>query len=474
MNIHNQCWLLGLLFLLSCLLMASCADDDSFSTSQYDRLTFSADTVMMDTLFSNVPSASKSLWVYNRSGEGLRCTSVRLEKGGSSGFRVNVDGIYLGEQSGWQTSDVEIRDKDSIRVFVEATLPSVNDSEPTLCDDNIIFTLESGAEQRISLRAYAWNARLLRDVRISCDSMIVSSDMPVVVYGGLRVDSGATLTVAQGTTLYFHADAGIDVYGCLKTVGTADGNVVLRGDRLDRMFDYLPYDRVPAQWLGIRFHSSSYGNELSYTDLHSANTGIEIDSSDVDRHKLTLSHCTVHNCQGYGVRSVSSRLTVLDSQITNTLYDCLSIEGGHADLNNCTIAQFYPFDARRGKALSVYNSQHFAMLNSIVTGYADDELDVLKDTDSPDMLFDHSIVRTPRVTTADSTLFVDVLFEDVADTVSMGEKHFKKIDTDNLIYDFRLDSLSAAIGRADPLTALPDDRNGLRRDDKPDAGCFEY
>lgn len=464
----------ALLFMLLCLFIVSCADDDSFSASPSGRLTFSMDTVKMDTLFSNVPSAAKSLWVYNRSGEGLRCTSVHLEKGGSSGFRVNVDGIYLGEESGWQTSDVEIRDKDSIRVFVEATLPTANASEPAICDDNLIFTLESGFEQRISLNAYAWNARLLRDVRITRDSTIVSADVPIVVYGGLRVDSGATLTIGEGTTLYFHADAGIDVYGSLKTEGSANSNVVLRGDRIDHMFDYLPYDRVPAQWLGIHFYSSSYDNEMSYTDLHSANTGIELDSSDVSRQKLTLSHSTVHNCQGYGVHSVSSRLTVLNSQITNTLNDCLSIEGGNASLNNCTIAQFYPFDARRGRALSVHNSQHFAVLNSIITGYADDEMDVFTDSGSLDMLFDHCVLRTTRVTTADSTMFVNVLFENVTDTVSMGYKHFRKIDTDNLIYDFRLDSLSAAIGRADPLTVLPDDRNGVRRDDWPDAGCFEY
>lgn len=466
-----------LLLMLLCLFMASCADDDVFSSSQSGRLVFSADTVSMDTLFSSVPSAAKSFWVYNRSGNGLRCSSVRLEKGNSSGFHVNVDGIYLGEESGWQTSEIEIRNKDSIRVFVEATLPEVNSSVPTLCDDNIIFTLESGVEQRINLNAYAWNARLLRNVRISQDSVISSADEPIVIYGGLRVDSSATLTIGQGTTLYFHADAGVDVYGRLLTQGTADANVVLRGDRTDRMFDYLPYDRVPAQWLGIHFYSSSYDNEMNYTDLHSANTGIEIDSSDVLRQKLTLGHTTVHNCQGYGIYSVGARLKLDNSQITNALYNCVAINGGYVDVNNCTIAQFYPFDSRREKAFyisGVNRMSHLAVLNTLITGYQDEELEMSLNNNSSDYLFSHCILRMPRVLTSDSTHYYNCTFENIEDTVSMGYKHFKTIDTDNLIYDFRLDSVSTAIDIADPTTALPDDRDGHTRDEKPDVGCFEY
>jgi hypothetical protein len=67
-------------------------DNDSFTTSTSNELSFSTDTVKMDTVFSNVPTATRSFWVYNHSGEGLRCSSVRLEQGATTGFRVNVDG----------------------------------------------------------------------------------------------------------------------------------------------------------------------------------------------------------------------------------------------------------------------------------------------------------------------------------------------------------------------------------------------
>ena len=103
--------------------LAACAEDDSFSTSRSDVLSFSVDTVKMDTTFSNVPTPTHSFWVYNHSGKALRCSSVRLENGNQTGYRVNVDGSYLSPESGYQTQDVEIRKGDSVRVFVELTSP---------------------------------------------------------------------------------------------------------------------------------------------------------------------------------------------------------------------------------------------------------------------------------------------------------------------------------------------------------------
>ena len=298
-------------------LMAACQDDDSFTTSPSNLLTFSTDTVKLDTLFSNVPSAAKTLWAFNRSGDGLRCTSIRLERGAQSGFRVNVDGIYLGEDNDYSTNEVEVRNKDCIRVFIEATLPTASIATPEEQSDNLIFTLESGVEQRVNLNAWAWNARLLRNVHITKDSTLDASTTPTIIYGDIRVDSGATLTITPGSTLYFHSDAGMDVYGRLRSIGTADNGILLRGDRIDHMFNYLPYDRVPAQWMGVRFHSSSFDNELRYTELHSTNTAITVDSSDVARQTLLLSHATIHNCQGYGLVTTNAKVTLEDVQITN-------------------------------------------------------------------------------------------------------------------------------------------------------------
>ena len=95
-------------------------------------LSFSVDTLKMDTTFSNVPTPTRSFWVYNRTGKALRCQSVRLENGNQKGFRVNVDGSFLGSEAGFQTQNVEIRKGDSIRVFVELTSAMQNSEEPQL------------------------------------------------------------------------------------------------------------------------------------------------------------------------------------------------------------------------------------------------------------------------------------------------------------------------------------------------------
>jgi hypothetical protein len=61
---------------------------------------------------------------------------------------------------------VEIRNKDSIRVFGELTSP-YNYKEAAKClEDNLLFTLESGITQRVNLNAWSWDARLLHNVHI--------------------------------------------------------------------------------------------------------------------------------------------------------------------------------------------------------------------------------------------------------------------------------------------------------------------
>ncbi len=459
-------------------MFSACTDDESFTTSSSNRLTFSTDTVKIDTVFSNVPSSTRSFWAFNRSGDGIRCASVRLENGASSGFRVNVDGIYLSESRNYRTSEIEVRDKDSIRVYVELTAPVNNATSPQPVEDNLIFTLESGVEQRVNLNASSWDATLLRNVVISSDSTLDGSSKPIVIYGGITVKENATLTLAAGTTLYFHNDAGIDVYGSLVCNGTATDNVTLRGDRLDKMFDYLSYDFIPGQWQGVHLYATSYDNRLTHTDIHGAYNGIVADSSDVSRQKLTLNASTIHNCQGYGLHAINSKMTVDNTQITNTLNDCVRFDGGNVDMNNCTLAQFYPFDSNRGASIRFTATHPLALsvLNTLITGYGDDVMKGVPGNDSMtfNYAFDHCIIRTPKIETADSVHFTNVTFENVKDTIGSGEKHFVKLDTENLRYDFHLASVSTAIGKANASTALPTDHDSTARDTTPDVGAYEY
>lgn len=457
--------------LAAILAVAACDKDEKYSLSTSDLLSFSLDTVRLDTVFAGMGSSTKTFWVYNRGESGLRLASVRLADGARSGFRVNVDGSYLDNAHGSQVRDLELRHGDSLRVFVEVTPDVSGQIEPQALADRLVFTLESGVQQQVQLEAWGWDAVVMRDVVVSRDS-VIDNPRPVVIYGGLRVDSGATLTV-RSTTLFFHDQAGIDVYGRLLSEGSPVAPVVMRGDRLDRMFAYLPYNNVSGQWRGLHFHGSSTGNVMQHTQLLSACDAVVVDSAAIDTllPRLSMSHCVVHNAKGAGVQASSANIELSYCQLSNTLGHCLSVMGGQADVDHCTLAQFYPFSAERGAALYISNTYdkvlppdslntvertvsvlspltYFFCRESILTGYDDDVLmgQAAQDTTVVfSYMFYHSLLRTPRVETADSVLYVDVMWETPSDSVQ-GSKHFRQVDDVNMVYDFHLDSLSTAHG----------------------------
>lgn len=440
------------IFYVFAILMAlvACEDDDSFSTSTGMRLEFSVDTLQMDTVFSRTPSSTYAFWVHNRNNDGIRLSTVKLKRGNQTGFRVNVDGIYLDNSNGSQTSNVEIRKNDSILVFVELTASETRKTEPQLVEDDLLFILESGAEQKVLLQAWAWDAMKVYDPVIEADSLI-ESDVPIVIYGTMQVAQGATLFI-RNTTLYFHDSSGLDVFGSLKTL-----NCVMRGDRLDDMFDYLPYDRVSGQWNGVHFFESSTDNELLDTEIRNPNYGIVCDSAELDtlHYRLAMQNCVIHNCVGNGLKAVNARISLDHCQLTNTGGDCVSIVGGMADISYCTLAQFYPFSADRGAAIRFADYQETSYIplwrlaceGLIVTGYEDDVV-MAEMLDIEDEVFEYDfrncLLRTPAVTD-DSVRFSNIIWETPNDSIQ-GKKHFITIDEENLIYDFHLDSLSTAKG----------------------------
>ena len=432
-------------FLLILSALVACEDDDNFSSSGGLMLTFKSDTLKMDTVFSRSSSSTYTFWVHNNNAEGLRLSSVRLSKGNQTGFRVNVDGSYLDNSNGSIVNDLEIRRKDSILVFVEVTPSDARQMEPRLVEDDLVFSLESGTVQKVNLRAWAWDAERWDHLTLQRDTTI-TSERPVIVYGPLTIASGVTLTL-KNTTLYFHDQAGIDVHGTLVT-----DSCLFRGDRLDRMFSYLPYDRVSGQWGGIHFFETSTRNTLTDTEIrNSGDYAILCDSAGFDANELRLDmlRCVVHNGEGMGVACRNANIRLQACQITNMGDDCLAIDGGKAQIHRCTLAQFYPFDGDRGAALFFSNTVPLHQLfcdSSIITGYEDDVLmGIQTDSTQFDYQFMHTLIHTPRVETADSVRFSNIIWESPKDSIQ-GTRQFRLIDEENLIYDFHLDSLSTAKG----------------------------
>ena len=464
--------------------VASCDDAMSFTTDRNAVLTFSTDTIQFDTVISTVGSSTRQMMVYNYNDDGIRIVSVRLHKGENTPFRVNVDGSYLEKESGAKAYDFEVRKGDSIRVFAEVTMPENGQDAPVILDDTLIFSLESGAEQSVILSATGQDAYIWKGKEIAADT-VLEKGRPFVIYDSLSVKEGATLTLKQGVQLYFHDKSNLIVHGRIVAEGTLEQLVVFRGDRTDRMFDYLPYDNTPSRWGGILLKASSMDNRMDYVDIHSASYGIRCDSSTVEQVKLTLSNSVLHNIGGDGLGLYSCKVLVSNSQISNTLGHCVAVWGGWVDFVHCTLAQFYPWDAERGDALFFSNQwmsqpyplRHAHFLNCIMTGYADDV--VTGSIDDPDnnvdYYFGNCLLRTAEST--DAARFVNIVYDKDSDDGGQ-QKHFKLFDTDNYLYNFRLDSLSAArnIGAMQWAEQYPVDYDGNSRvsDEGPDAGCYEF
>ena len=404
-------------------LLVSCSDDDKFSSDVSAVLTFSTDSLAMDTVFANTSTRTYDFWVYNQGESGIRIREVRLDHPSQAGFRVNVDGNYVDSIA----YDFEIRKGDSIRVFVELTAPETQEDTPQRVEDQLIFALENGREQSMKLSAYTWKAIIFKDELLVDEDMVIDDRHPLVFMKDIVVNKGATLFLSHAH-LYFHDGAGIEVFGTLKV-----DSCLFRGDRLDRMFPYLPYDRVSGQWKGIFIHSSSKGNAFLDSEVRSSCAGISCDSQS----SLSLHRCTIHNCKGPGLELDEASATIDSCRITNTLGDCLNVIGSSVTLNHTTLAQFYPFSANRRVALRFDAKSILACDNTLVTGY---EEDVIMG-DGTNFSFANCILRT--IAPTDTEEFEHVIWESPKDEIQ-GEEHFVIFDTDNLIYNFTIKEISPA------------------------------
>lgn len=472
------------------LLVTACSDYESFSDDPSFRLAFSSDTIAFDTLVSTIPSSTKTLYVFNSNGDGMRISTIRLEGGADSHFRVNVDGRFLVDGT-W--NDFEVLNDDSLVVRIEMTPPEAGSNEPLYFTDKLHFILENGATQTVVLSGGSIDAYIQRGGMIIENDATLLTDKPYVIYDSLTVKHGATLTLTEGTTLMFHDKAALHVYGKLLVQGSIEKPVVLRGDRMDHMFDYLKYDNTPSRWEGIIIHKDSYGNELFQCDLHSSRFGIICEDTeqlnpDETMPSVTLNCCILHNIGGDGLQLNNCVSSVTNTQISNTLGHTVNINGGTHVFVYCTLAQFYPFVADIGNALHLASSAdggdygllrkaHF--INCVITGYGKDVIMGEYIAEDCDYLFHHCFLNTPI---DESEQFVNCIFDRDKKTGEDGklvrQDNFTVFDTENFIYDFTPKPESLIRSLADPTYAgLPVfDRKGVSRttDEGPDAGCYEY
>lgn len=469
----------ALYILLTSVFLASCSEDTDFSSNPSLRLEFSSDTVSFDTLFTEVDSPKAMFVVRNRNKNALRISNVHLASGGESGFSVLVDGQY-----GALMHDLEIRARDSIFVLASVNLDRNGEELPFMVRDSLVFTLESGVQQHVVLEACGRDVTFLRGHTVLADTVL--SPGHYVVYDSLVVAEGVTLGLNAATVLYFHDKACMKVKGKLNAEGTRDAPVVFRGDRTDRMFPYLPYDRIPGQWDGITFAPTSNGNSLKYCDIHSANYGVRVERGDTSLQRISIESSKLYNFHGNALELLQAKATACNSLFANAQGNCVKVVGGDVSFIHCTIANFYVW-RQRDVALALHNSiegepaplygAFFA--NCVIAGSKDDEVmgylisfgDSLPNASN--YRFENSFINT-----ADdgNENFVGVVYDSLG-VEPFGKDHFRCIDNDNFIYDFHLSEQAKARGVASDRYAetLRFDIDGVERlPGAVDAGCYQY
>ena len=465
--------------------LSSCISDEEYPTPAGATFRLSVDTIDFDTVITHTASATRTMTLYNDNSDGLSITSITIEGEDAAQFLANVDGTSFDAQSSKvEGQSLDCRGKDSLIVFAQFNAKDIDQDDAALSEARLVITLANGKRQSVVLQGYSLDAIELRGITYSADATLAAT-RPYVVYDSLVVAEGTTLTLAPGTTLLMRPEAYIKVKGTLIANGTLEQPVTMRGHRLDDMFKHQPYDRIDNQWQGITFTSTSYDNRLNYCDIHSSNYGVVCDSSDVSRLKLTRENSILHNTKQDGLTLISSQAFVGNTQISNAEGNCVTICGGDQQFIHCTIASFSPFTAMRGNALVFSNAvgnypcplQRLDIVNSIVTGYASDEVfgNPYKDESVPfNFAFRNSLLATPEVT--DNAAVVNNMWEDPKDSITRA-RNFVPFDLPAIFFDFRLREDSKARGLADPgITSLyyPLDRLGRKRTPTSDAGCYQY
>lgn len=315
--------------------MGSCITD-GFTTSSSDVLTFSADTVDFDTVFTDLGTPTARLKVYNKAKKSVMISSIRCASPDSY-FTLNVDGV-----SGFTFQDVEIRGGDSIFIFIECYIPEQEKNTPQLVEDDLVF-VTNGVTQKVLLQAYGQNVTRLRNVTLESDA-VFTAERPYVVFDTLTVAKNAVLRVEPGANLLFHDGAKLKVEGRIEAIGAPGEIINMRGDRLDNVLPDVGYDILAGQWAGVEIAAESFDNRLEYVDMRSTKSGLVVDScADLSRQKLTLVNSWLHNSQTTTLRSSYAKVDAYGCIFSEAADAVVDLKGGEHNFVQCTLSNYYLF-----------------------------------------------------------------------------------------------------------------------------------
>ena len=477
----------GSFFITSC-------EREEFTDSPDAEITFSLDTLRFDTVFTERGTITRFLKVFNPNDKAVRISDIQLENQ-QSFFRFNADGFPQEE-----ARDIVIWAKDSIYVFVEATIDpdeSVSAS-PFIIEERLNFTVNENTSS-VLLEAYGQNANYVpfkeatgNIALLSCNggTVIWEDPKPYVIFGVLVIDD-CTLIIPEGARIHVHGGFARDddfVYndglifvganGRLISEGTESNPVSIQGDRLEPGFA----DQA-GQWAGIRLSAGSGPHSFKYTEIKNSIVGIRADSATV----LNLEQVSILNTSGPGLLGIHNEITAVNTMIANNGGNSAQlVYGGNHRFYYTTLSNFgNQIEALRIDNFQCYdppecddiraNPMQVSFVNSIIAGSGRDQVQIIDVTqDNSGFMnfeFDHTLLRVFQLLRQER---YENFLEDCNNcrNFELVEPVFKSVP-DN---DFRLDSLSIARGFARPLPNITTiDLDGHPRDsEEPDAGALEW
>lgn len=475
---------LGLLLLFTSLLLSSCKKDELLTDSNA-KLEFSKDSVMFDTVFTQVGSTTKSFRIYNKHKQPLNISKIYLGAGVNSQYRINVDGFYT-SPSNPIINDVEILAGDSLFVFVQVTVDPTGINSPLIIKDSILFET-NGNIQDVKLVAIGQDVYLHKPTNfptngfpaysiITCND-VWTNDKPHLIFGYAFVDSACTLTMQQGTRVHLYKNAVLAVYkdGTLIINGIKNNEVVIQGSRLEP-----DYKDLAGQWGKIHLMAGSKNNIINYAIIKNGAIGLQVDTVVTPgTPTVKLSNTIIKNMQAAALYGQGAHIWSNNCVFANCgQYVAALTLGGKYKFEQCTFANFWTEDNRTTPILALNNyytsgstlfvrpmdSCYFG--NCILFGTISDEIAIDSTTAVGSGFymkykFNSCILKT-ALNTTNPSFYTSIL------------KNFNPLFKDTGANDYRINTSSPAIDAGDTSINIPFDLNGNLRSGIPDLGAYEY
>jgi len=499
----------SLTFLIAILLVlfSSCRKDFSTKLST-GNLSFSKDTVYLDTVFTNIGSSTYNLKVYNKSNKAISIPSVRLNNGESSFYRLNVDGV-----SGKVFEDVEILANDSLYIFIETTIDYTQVSNPIYTDEIVFDTGEN--LQDVKLITLVKDAHflfpskdvtgLIETINIGIDTdgnelningfylddnTTFTNEKPYIIYGYCAVPENKTLTIEAGSNIHFHSNSGliINKNATLTIEGELNNEVLIEGDRLETQFS-----NVPGQWGAIWLRAGSKNHHINYAIIKNASAGIIIDSIGSNSSPtLTIKNTQIYNSSNFGILGRETNIEGENLVINNSGQASLAcIIGGTYNFTHSTFTNFWNHNLRQYPSVLINNfftytegnnqivetrDLHTAnFTNCIIEGSNNLELSIDKvDGSQFNYMFKNNFIRFNDFNNSYVNI-PEYNFEDTnhyTENIINGNSDFKDPYTNQLI----IGENSEAIQNANTTGTLlvPTDILGILRTTPSDIGAYQH